>query len=81
MVQRGSGSQFPCLVAKLSSAVLIYHVCARGWVGGEQNRRIFQHYGISVQRLEATMLTDIKFCASSWRRIKRTDMKLALCSA
>lgn len=33
MAQHGSGSQFPCLVAKLSLAALIYHVCACGWVG------------------------------------------------
>lgn len=74
MVQSGNGSQLPCLVYKLSLAASLYNMHEE-WSG-----RIFQHCGINVQQLETRVLTDIRACACSWRRIKKTAINLAHCS-
>lgn len=71
MVQHGNDSQLPWLISKIALAALIYHV----W--GERNGRIFQAHGCDMQQLDVQVTTDMRACASSWRKV--TNM--AFCSS
>lgn len=74
MIQYHSDSQFVNLVTKVVLAAIVYHI----W--GERNRCLFQHCSLDMQGLETKIWTEIRASISSWRRVKRTGVNLALCS-